>query len=297
MAADKVNGLASEPAQSPSLLRGVSQESASNADLHRDGDATPEVLDHAYRPLLDRLGSECQHVLSIAQSEAESLRAAAAEESRRIVADAHRERAMVLSRATAKQALMYKEAEAEIGRWLQQVESERAAVLSRAREEADRMVRAISDETRVRANAYLEAAKEDAQRIVGAARIHTEIERQAVIADAPAAVLPVPPGPPSPPGPVSPSAGASSPEAADGERRPGPIRTEICSLRRLGTRVPPAGGPSRRRPTTCCKPSPRPPPHNLFAIADATDSAGGTPTNPDLVSAPVASASSGRARN
>ena len=193
------------------------------ADLHADGDTAPEVLDYSYRPLLDRLGSECQHVLSIAESEAESLRAAAAEESRRIVTDAHRERAMVLSRATAKQALMYQEAEAEIGRWLQELEDERAAVLASAREEADRMVRAISDETRVRANAYLEAAKGDAERIVGAARIHTEIERQAVIADAPAAVLPVPPGPPSPPGPVSPSAGASSPEAANGERpRPDP---------------------------------------------------------------------------
>lgn len=230
MGADQVIGRAPEPAQSSSLWTDVRHESPSpagepeitvytspDADLHRDGDATPEVLDHAYRPLLDRLGSECQRILSIAQSEAESLRAAAAEESRRIVADAHRERATVLSRATAKQALMYKEAEAEIDRWLEQLERERTAVLSRAREEADRMVRAISDETRVRANAYLEAAKEDAQRIVGAARIHTEIERQAMIPEAPAAAPPD-----AVPEPVTPSADASSPEPAEAARRPDP---------------------------------------------------------------------------
>ena len=342
---DQVNGQPPEPAPT-SLWRDTPQESASpaddargapggglvsepqikvlappNADLYSDGDAAPEVLDHSYRPLLDRLGADCQRILSIAQSEAESLRTSAAEESRRIVADAHRERATALSRATAKQALMYKEAEAEIERWLLQLEKERAAVLSGAREEADRMVRAVSDETRLRANAYLEAAKNEAQRIVEAARVDTERERRVVMADATAAVLSAATGASfrtsgasfrtsgasfrttSVSFPTARGAARHGPERRSVSRRvlrrpnrqtasAAPIRThtKTCSRRRRVTRVAPARAPNRRRPTTCRRPSPRRPPRNLFAFADAADSASGTPASPDPVSTPVAPA-------
>src|SRR5215204_6156441 len=85
--------------------------------VETDSDA-PEMVDHAYAPLLARLEADCRHVVSVAESEAETLRTRAQEDAQRIVADAHRERFMLLSRASEKQAQMYQEAEADIDRWL-----------------------------------------------------------------------------------------------------------------------------------------------------------------------------------
>ena len=159
---------------------------ATGAGFDRTSDATPirvidltttELVDHDYRPLLDRLEHECSTLLSAAQSEAEATRAQAIEEARRIMTDAHAERATVLKYTAERRALMYAEAESEIDRWFRELAEERQAVLNAAREGADRLACAILEEACVRARAQVDAAERDAQRILACPTTQAERAR------------------------------------------------------------------------------------------------------------------------
>jgi hypothetical protein len=150
---------------------------------------TAPPIGPAYRSLLDRIEADCREVLAHADAEAEATRLQAETESRRIVADAHRERSLLLARASAQQAQMYQEAEREIEGWFEALDDERAAVLGAAREEADRMLRAVVSDTRERANARLAAAEAEATRIIDEATAEAERRRQVALA---AAAPPVP---------------------------------------------------------------------------------------------------------
>src|SRR5215203_1758940 len=152
----------------PDMLVRVETDSDSVGSPAIVNSDAPEVLDHAYAPLLGRLEADCRHVLSVAQSEAETLRTRAQEEAQHIVADAHRERFMLLSRASEKQALMYQEAEADIDRWLDELEEQRVAILGAARREYDQIVRN-----------HFAAAEQEARRIIEAAHVEAMRTRAA----------------------------------------------------------------------------------------------------------------------
>src|SRR5829696_2260027 len=137
------------------LIRDETDSASVGTTAGVNSSGTSELVEYVYAALLERLQAHCRHVLSVAESEAETVRTRAQEEARHIVADAHREQLMLLSKASAKQALMYQEAEADIDRWLDELEEQRVAVLAAARGEYDGLV-----------GKRFEAADREARRII-----------------------------------------------------------------------------------------------------------------------------------
>src|SRR5829696_4710545 len=155
----------------PDMLVRVETDSDSVGSPAIVNSDAPEMVDHAYAPLLARLEADCRHVVSVAESEVETLRTRAQEDAQRIVADAHRERFMLLSRASEKQARMYQEAEADIDRWLDELEEQRIAVLGGARREYEQMVRKHFEAAEREARSIIEAAHAEAMRTRASAAV------------------------------------------------------------------------------------------------------------------------------
>jgi len=132
------------------------------------------MIERRYGPLLQRLEADCRHVLSVAESEAETVRRRAHDEAQRIVADAHRDELALLSHAAAKQTRMYEEAQAEIEHGLDELETQRAALVV-ARREHERMVRE-----------HLEAVDRESRRSVDDAPAEANDMPSVPVADAPA---------------------------------------------------------------------------------------------------------------